>query len=451
MTFTRANPGGWVPNDPYTSAQANQVDINQSRAIDGFAGGTFSPSAIITLNQEIVIDATAAVGANATALTLTGKGNEPGISSTGGATSASGGVFTGGAPNGNGLNGIGTGSGWGINAIGGATGGGVRGEGQGGGIGVVGVGEGAAAGVSGTGGLTGNGVAGQGGGTSGFGVYGHGTATDPGVRGEGGHTDGAGVEGIGGATNGIGVKGTGAGSGAGINGTGSAAGSHGVIGNGTGTGVGVRGLGGPTNAAGGQFSGGGANGIGAIGTGAGSGTGISGTGGASAPGVTGVGGATGVGGKFTGGANGAAITLVPRAGVPSTQNEGDIWFETGTDQAKIRMNTANHVLIPTWCTITTDGASGITLVDQNNVSGVSLIDGGGANTRIRITFQDVFQSANYAVSAITLSTSNKDWFPTIYSAANANVDISIWDVTTGLVDPDGEVVELRVIIQGEMN
>jgi hypothetical protein len=215
MTFTRANALGWALYEVLTSAQMNIVDLNQSRAIDGNAGGTYNPSAIITVNQEVVISAAAAAGANATALTLTGKGNEPGISSTGGATSASGGVFTGGAPNGNGLNGIGTGTGWGLSAIGGATGGGVRGEGQGGGIGVVGVGEGAAAGVSGTGGLTGNGVAGQGGGTSGYGVYGHGTATDPGVRGEGGHNDGSGVEGIGGPTDGVGVKGTGTGDGQG--------------------------------------------------------------------------------------------------------------------------------------------------------------------------------------------------------------------------------------------
>ena len=50
MSFTRVNPGGWAVNDPLTSAQMNQLDINVSQAVDGTAGGTFAPSATIQIN-----------------------------------------------------------------------------------------------------------------------------------------------------------------------------------------------------------------------------------------------------------------------------------------------------------------------------------------------------------------------------------------------------------------
>lgn len=60
MTFSRAKPTGWSDNvDTITAAQINQVDLNQSRAIDGNAGGTYTPSAAITLagNAGITIGA----------------------------------------------------------------------------------------------------------------------------------------------------------------------------------------------------------------------------------------------------------------------------------------------------------------------------------------------------------------------------------------------------------
>jgi hypothetical protein len=113
-----------------SSAQMNGVDINGSRAIDGYAGGTYNPSAIITINQEFFVDATGAVGANATGITATGKGNEPGISATGGATAGVGVVGNGGV---NGVGGYftGNGSGSGVIGRGGATGNGVEGVGFG--------------------------------------------------------------------------------------------------------------------------------------------------------------------------------------------------------------------------------------------------------------------------------------------------------------------------------
>jgi hypothetical protein len=44
MSFSRVNPGGWGLFEVLTSSQMNQIDINQSRAVDGFAGGTYTPS-----------------------------------------------------------------------------------------------------------------------------------------------------------------------------------------------------------------------------------------------------------------------------------------------------------------------------------------------------------------------------------------------------------------------
>lgn len=50
MTFSRAKPTGWTDNvDTITATQINQIDLNQSRAIDGTAGGTYTPSGAVTL------------------------------------------------------------------------------------------------------------------------------------------------------------------------------------------------------------------------------------------------------------------------------------------------------------------------------------------------------------------------------------------------------------------
>lgn len=56
MTFTRALPAGWADGvDPITAPQLNQIDVNISRALDGSAGGTYSPQ------NALVIDGTAGV------------------------------------------------------------------------------------------------------------------------------------------------------------------------------------------------------------------------------------------------------------------------------------------------------------------------------------------------------------------------------------------------------
>jgi len=49
MTFSRANPSGWSTGNQLTPAQINALDLDHSRAVDGYAGGVFTPSAAIGL------------------------------------------------------------------------------------------------------------------------------------------------------------------------------------------------------------------------------------------------------------------------------------------------------------------------------------------------------------------------------------------------------------------
>lgn len=51
MSFTRVNPSGWNPGDKLTSTQMNSLDTQQSQAIDGAGGGTYTPSATISIND----------------------------------------------------------------------------------------------------------------------------------------------------------------------------------------------------------------------------------------------------------------------------------------------------------------------------------------------------------------------------------------------------------------
>jgi len=50
MSFARVNPSGWAVNDPLTSAQMNQLDINVSRAGDLVGGGDYTPGAPFNVN-----------------------------------------------------------------------------------------------------------------------------------------------------------------------------------------------------------------------------------------------------------------------------------------------------------------------------------------------------------------------------------------------------------------
>jgi hypothetical protein len=48
MSFTRAKGAGWLNGELLTQAEINQIDENQSKAVDGDAGGPYAPSADIT-------------------------------------------------------------------------------------------------------------------------------------------------------------------------------------------------------------------------------------------------------------------------------------------------------------------------------------------------------------------------------------------------------------------
>lgn len=50
MSFTRVNSGGWTASvSQVTAAQLNALDVNMTRAIDGNAGGAYTPSAKIQI------------------------------------------------------------------------------------------------------------------------------------------------------------------------------------------------------------------------------------------------------------------------------------------------------------------------------------------------------------------------------------------------------------------
>ncbi len=47
MSFSRVNSLGWALNEELTSAQMNALDLDHSRAVDGNAGGVYTPSSAI--------------------------------------------------------------------------------------------------------------------------------------------------------------------------------------------------------------------------------------------------------------------------------------------------------------------------------------------------------------------------------------------------------------------
>jgi len=49
MVFSRVKPPGWALNELLTSAQANALDINMTRALDGLDGGNYTLSTILRL------------------------------------------------------------------------------------------------------------------------------------------------------------------------------------------------------------------------------------------------------------------------------------------------------------------------------------------------------------------------------------------------------------------
>jgi hypothetical protein len=61
MSFTRAKPSGWVTLDQITPAQINHIDVNQSNAIDGAAGGVYAPTSPIGLSNDLEIKSGAGI------------------------------------------------------------------------------------------------------------------------------------------------------------------------------------------------------------------------------------------------------------------------------------------------------------------------------------------------------------------------------------------------------
>jgi len=76
MTFSRANALGWALYELLTSTQMNTVDINQSRALDGYAGGTYNSSGLLTYNNQFAIST---IPVSGDALTVNAGGTDKGI------------------------------------------------------------------------------------------------------------------------------------------------------------------------------------------------------------------------------------------------------------------------------------------------------------------------------------------------------------------------------------
>lgn len=78
MTFARANALGWADYETLTATQANTIDINISRAVDGYAGGVYAPSSTLEWREGVIIDASYSAAGSRRALDATGKGTGEG-------------------------------------------------------------------------------------------------------------------------------------------------------------------------------------------------------------------------------------------------------------------------------------------------------------------------------------------------------------------------------------
>ena len=155
MSFVRANPPGWALFELLLSSQLNTIDSQMPFALDGRDGGSYTPSAGITLALISVNSGSPpAAGFEVVGHANTGGEGGPGALLTGGIGNANddGGVgllATGGATTGSTNDG-----GVGLRAIGGAI---TSGSGDGG-VGMSSLGGGSAAGNGGQGVLTRGGV-----------------------------------------------------------------------------------------------------------------------------------------------------------------------------------------------------------------------------------------------------------------------------------------------------
>jgi hypothetical protein len=231
-----------------------------------------------------------------------------------------------------------------------------------------------------------------------------------------------------------GVKGIGGPGGHGVLGEASGAGTYGVYGKGTALGViAIRGEGG-TDSAGGSFVGGGI-GAGVVATGgAGGAVGISGLGVLAYSGVYGQGGATGKGGEFYGGSGGSPNGIYCKGGAPdghgikaeatgtgyaveclgtihtdlhvfadqtvaagtggSVNTMHSSYSEFTTPTHAVAGSSIKHRIAPcntprVLATITTDGAGGLTVQDDQGVGGAAIVGG----NKIQVTFVDAMSVA----------------------------------------------------------
>jgi len=85
VTFVRANPPGWALFELLTSSQMNTVDSQMPFALDGRDGGTYTPTALLTWNERVVLDATAGAAAPGPTLDILSETGEDGLRTLGGA------------------------------------------------------------------------------------------------------------------------------------------------------------------------------------------------------------------------------------------------------------------------------------------------------------------------------------------------------------------------------
>lgn len=460
----------------------NALDINTSRAVDGYAGGTYNPSAGLVWNHTLVVDASGVTGTNVSAFSATAKGAGIAICGLGsgrtaplqegqgvvglGCSAGGVGVYGQGGSSGtggDGIIGVATLNGYGVHGESNATDmAGVYGKSSANGIGVIGVGGGGtlAASVSRQGGYFQGGLTTT---SGGLGVYATGgTPSSTGSGGTGGQFAGAdgatAAGGIGaltqggdGASNGAGgagcysEAGDGAGSGAGGNAIHALAGDGGATGGG---GIGVYGAGG---------AGGGTSGIGGYGAyfeGGNSSGADAGGKGIYAVGGNSVSGSDGTGGHFKGGGTDGIGAYCERS-----TNGSPLKISTGADPTTqlaigcISMDAAGimrsyfgsawrYVGCQAWANVATDGASGISYHGEIGFSTVTL----ASSTVARLTFDTALSDAHYCAIPAHLGNNRE---ARIYSQTTTYVEIQILDNAGSSIDLSATALEFNVAIFGK--
>lgn len=406
MTFSRANAGGWSTYEVLTSTQANTMDLNISRALDGYAGGTYEPSAILTWRNQFAIDATYGSGTNLIGLSVNGKGSSQAIQATGqGGTIGGPGIWA------NGGSSTGAAGGNGAVCVGG-----------------IGTGYDGGHGVKGTGGLnSGAGDGGSGGHFTGGSGGGHGVEAYANTSGYGLYGEGAesyGVVGIGGTISSShgqqGVRGVG-GDAAGSNNNGGA-GVYGRGGDETGTG---------TPGYGGYFEGSASGGGVACycsSTGAGS-VGIVGTTiGAGGSGVQAVA-TAGYGIWIQGDATSPsypAMHIAPQDTQPTALGDGDIWVHTNNNIYLYSGGVTNLAMAKARATVHV--SAGTPTIDEEEGCSTAA----NVGNYIRINFDNNMNTTTYSAAVTNDSRyGSTDRFAFIFDKQAGYIEVGLYDISSG--------------------